>query len=228
VDASDSRGSPPLRFRRLPLLLLPLLAAAVATAIYLALRPAHETAMQPSAPADDAPAATWAAGAIRAPDFRLRDERGRAVSLAALRGRPVILTFIDPLCRDYCPTEAQHLNDVAQAFPAGAKPAVVAVSVNVYGNAPANLRLDARKWRLVPQWTWAVGSKAQLARVWDAYHIEVLVSTKRVAGVTVHRIGHTEAAYVVDGHGFQRALFLWPYRADAVVRTLRGLTRSSS
>jgi cytochrome oxidase Cu insertion factor (SCO1/SenC/PrrC family) len=223
VDASDSPGSPPLRFRRLPLLLLPFLAAAVATALYLALRPSHETSTPSSAPASDAPAATWPAGALRAPDFSLRDESGRPVSLATLRGRTVILTFIDPLCRDYCPTEAQHLNEVADAFPAASKPAIVAVSVNVYGNAQANLRLDGRKWKLVPEWTWAVGPKRQLARAWRAYHIQVLVSTTKVAGVIVHRIGHTEAAYVVDRNGFQRALFLWPYKAEAVVRTLRAL-----
>jgi hypothetical protein len=54
--------------------------------------------------------------------------------------------------------------------------------------------------------------------------VEVLVATKKVAGVTVHTIGHTEAAYVIDSKGYQRALFLWPYGADGVVRTLRTLT----
>jgi cytochrome oxidase Cu insertion factor (SCO1/SenC/PrrC family) len=133
------------------------------------------------------------------------------------------VTFIDPLCRDYCPIEAQRLVDVGRAFPAGAKPAIVAVSVNVFGNARSNLLLDARKWRLTPEWRWAVGRSAELARVWRRYHVQVLVSTRKVAGVTVHRIGHTEAAYVIDAEGYQRALFLWPYRADGVVRTLRGL-----
>jgi hypothetical protein len=52
----------------------------------------------------------------------------------------------------------------------------------------------------------------------------VLASTKTVAGIKVHTIAHTEAAYVIDARGFQRALFLWPYSADGVVRTLRALT----
>jgi hypothetical protein len=42
----------------------------------------------------------------------------------------------------------------------------------------------------------------------------------------VHRIAHTEAAYVVDSHGDERALFLWPYRAHDVVQALRALTPS--
>jgi protein SCO1 len=172
----------------------------------------------------DAPAVTWAAGARRAPDFRLTDQYGKTVSLAGLRGRPVLVTFIDPLCRNYCPIEAQHLNDVVNALPAGSKPAIVAVSVNVYGNAPSILREDARKWKLVPQWRWALGHPAELSRVWNAYHVEVLVRTRTLAGVTVHTIAHTEGAYLIDAKGFERALFLWPYRASGVVQTLRALT----
>ena len=179
-------------------------------------------------PVSDAPAATWAAGEQRAPDFRLADQNGVPVSLAALHGRPVIVTFIDPLCRDYCPTEARRLNDVVNAFPAGERPAIVAVSVNVYGNAREHLLQDVRKWKLGPEWRWAVGTEAQLARVWRDYDVQVLVSTKTVAGVKVHRIGHTEAAYIIDAHGDQRALFLWPYSAEGVVKTLRALRSASS
>ena len=134
------------------------------------------------------PAATWAAGTLRAPDISLVDQTGAPLSLASYRGRPVVVTFIDPLCRDYCPLEAKHLNDVVRSFPAGRRPAIVAVSVNVRGNARENLLQDAEKWKLVPQWRWGIGSEAQLARVWKRYHIGVLVTTKKIAGVTVHSI----------------------------------------
>ncbi|HEV7133743.1 MAG TPA: SCO family protein [Gaiellaceae bacterium] len=174
-------------------------------------------------PASELPSATWAAGAVRAPAFRLSDEAGRPVSLSALSGRPVLVTFIDPLCRNFCPIEAQHLNDAVHALPAGSKPAIVAVSVNVYGNTRANLLQDNRKWKLVPQWHWGVSGGAQLARVWKSYHIAVLVTTKKIAGVSVHDVAHTEAAYLIDRSGYERALFLWPYRAAAVVRAIEAL-----
>ncbi len=51
--------------------------------------------------------------------------------------------------------------------------------------------------------------------------MEVLDTTKKLAGVTVHTIAHTEGAYLIDANGYERALFLWPYRADGVVQTLR-------
>jgi len=184
----------------------------------------HASPKAAAVPLLDAPAATWAAGVRRAPDFRLTDQYGKQVSLAGLHGRPVLLTFIDPLCRNFCPIEAQRLNDVVNALPPGAKPAIVAVSVNVFGNAHAVLMEDVRKWNLVPQWRWAIGHPDDLGRVWTAYHVEVLDTTKKLAGVTVHTIAHTEGAYVIDAKGFERALFLWPYRAGGVVQALRNLS----
>jgi cytochrome oxidase Cu insertion factor (SCO1/SenC/PrrC family) len=199
-----------------------LVLAAVAAALYLTGRSPGAT---PSAqPLLDGPAATWAARKRLAPGFRLTDQSGAAVSLAALRGRPVLVTFIDPLCRNYCPIEAQHLNTVVRSMPAAQRPAIVAVSVNIFGNAHANLMLDERKWHVVPEWRWAIGRSAALSRVWHAYGIEVLASTKTVAGVKVHTIVHTEGAYLIDSQGYERALFLWPYRAHTVVQTLRGLS----
>ena len=167
------------------------------------------------------PDVSWPARAHRAPGFRLIDQAGAPVSLAALRGRPVIVTFIDPLCRNLCPLEAKVLNDVVHRMP---NTAVLAVSVNVYGNARANLLQDVRKWQLVPQWRWAVGGDAQLARVWKDYEVQVLDQRKTIAGVTVHNIVHTEAAYLVDASGYQRALYLYPFHAADVERTLRAIS----
>ena len=133
-------------------------------------------------------------------------------------------SFIDPLCRDYCPTEAKRLSDAVRSMPATRRPAIVAVSVNVYGNGRRVLRQDRARWGLTPQWHWGIGRAAELERVWRDYHIEVAVHTKTIAGVTVHQIGHTEAAYVIDARGHQRALFLWPYSAAGVEQTLRALS----
>ena len=194
------------------------LAATAAVSLGIVLRGTSAPAAQ--APASSAAAATWRAGQQRAPDFQLRDEHGKPISLASLRGRPVLLTFIDPLCRDLCPLEAQRLSDVVRAT-TGAKPTIVAVSVNTAGNRAHILDLDERKWNVAPQWRWAVGEEHELARVWHAYHIEVFTTTKTVAGVHVRDVVHTEASYLIDASGHERALFLWPYTDDAVAEELR-------
>ena len=61
--------------------------------------------------------------------------------------------------------------------------------------------------------------------MWKHYDIGVLDEKKTIAGVVVHNIVHTEAAYVVDANGYERALFLWPFTA-ADIRT--ALTQLSS
>jgi cytochrome oxidase Cu insertion factor (SCO1/SenC/PrrC family) len=170
------------------------------------------------------PAYSWGASDRRAPDFSLRDEDGRPVSVAANRGHPVIVTFIDPLCRNFCPLEAQVLNQMERQIPAAHRPVIIAVSVDVYANARRYLRQDDREWRLVPEWRWAVGRPADLAAVWKNYRIGVKVRTWRINGTVTYRIDHTEAAYVLDATGHERALFAWPFNPQDLEQVIRQLT----
>ncbi len=181
------------------------------------------TAVSPSRPE-----LTWSAGARRAPTFQLTDAKGRAVSLASLRGRVVLLTFIDPLCRNFCPLEAKVLEAADRSFTGAARPAIVSVSVNPYGDGAVNLSDDAVHWQLGPEWRWALGDAQALAQVWRAYAIGVRIDSKTIAGVTVHNVTHTEATYVIDAHGFERALFLYPFQPDDVAQTVRDLEASGA
>ncbi|HSC51402.1 MAG TPA: SCO family protein [Gaiellaceae bacterium] len=163
-----------------------------------------------------APVATWQAGERRAPDFRLADARGAPISLRQFRGRPVIVTFLDPVCHSLCPLEAAELNRALSLLPAAKRPAVVSVSVNPWADSRAAFRADARKWRLGPEWHWAAGPHALLAPVWKRYAIGVLQTKKTVNGVVVRDVSHTEASYLVDANGYERAVFLYPFRGADV------------
>jgi cytochrome oxidase Cu insertion factor (SCO1/SenC/PrrC family) len=203
---------------------LPVAAALVATAaisLGLVLRSGDAPKAAIAEPAATEAAATWSRGELRAPELALRDEDGRPLTLSSLRGRRVLVTFIDPLCRNLCPIEAQRLSSVVRALPAAERPVIAAVSVNIAGNSRAALALDRRKWRLPREWRWGIGDRGALARVWHAYHVQVLVTAKTVAGVRTQSVSHTEAAYLIDGDGYERALFLWPYTAAAVANALR-------
>lgn len=163
---------------------------------------------------------TWSEGQRPAPGFTLTNQRGQHVSPVSYRGRPVIITFIDPLCRNLCPLEAKVLNEADERLPVSKRPQIIAVSVDIYADTHADLMLDFKRWSLVPQWQWAVGTPAQLQAVWKRYYAEVEVQTKHIAGTTVHYITHSEMAYLVDGKGYERALFSWPFTAKAVKKTL--------
>jgi len=197
--------------------------AAVALGILVAVLVA---ASRSSSPAIESGAATepqvrWAAGARPAPDFSLTDQAGAPISLARFAGRPVIVAFIDPLCRNLCPLEAKILVQAQAKLPPAERAAIVAVSVNQWGNARRYLNQDVAKWNLGSTWHWAVGPPAKLRRVWRDYQIGVADAPKTVAGVTVHDITHTEASYVLDQNGNERALFLYPYTAAQVASELK-------
>jgi cytochrome oxidase Cu insertion factor (SCO1/SenC/PrrC family) len=78
------------------------------------------------------------------------------------------------------------------------------------------LRKEARRFKWLPQWRWAAGSATQLGPVWAAYHIQVIPAADD--------IGHTEAAYIVDATGHERALFLWPFKAADIVAALESIS----
>ena len=200
-------------------------AVAVGAAVGIAVAIASSRGSKPAV-VTRAPDAAWPAGRRPAPGFRLRNAAGAPVSLGALRGKPVVVTFIDPVCRNLCPLEAAALGKVVRDLGSRA-PAVVSVSVNPGADTRANFRADARAWQLPPSWRWATGSQAELARVWRSYGIEVQVQTKHLAGVTVRNVIHTEGSYLIDGQGFERALFLYPFRAADIERALDGLATAT-
>jgi cytochrome oxidase Cu insertion factor (SCO1/SenC/PrrC family) len=84
-------------------------------------------------------------------------------------------------------------------------------------------RQDERKWRLVPGWHWAAGDYGRLAAVWKQYDVGVLDRKTVIDGHTIHDVSHTEAAYLVDASGHERALFLYPFVARDVTSALQGL-----
>lgn len=156
-----------------------------------------------------------------APAIRLVDQNGRPVSLAAFHGKPVIVTFIDPLCRNLCPLAAHVLNTLDRELPPAQRIPIIAVSVDIYADSRADLLQDYKRWLLVPQWHWAVGTPAELASVWHDYGVEVAVQTKHIAGTTVHFVSHYEVAYIVDPRRYVRELFFWPYTPSSVEQAIR-------
>jgi protein SCO1 len=166
---------------------------------------------------------SWPAGAKRAPDFRLADAGGAPISLARFRGRPVIVTFIDPACTTLCPLEAKVLEEVVARSAPSPRPAIVAVSVNPWAESRDVFAGDVREWRLTRDWHWAIGPRRRLAPVWKRYGVAVLDRKKLVGKIVVHEISHTEVAVLVDARGFERALYAYPFRPQDLERGLAHL-----
>jgi cytochrome oxidase Cu insertion factor (SCO1/SenC/PrrC family) len=187
---------------------LPLVAAA-AVSLAFVLRSSSPTVVASSSSSD---LVTWQAGEQPSPPISLRAADGSRLSLASLRGRPAIVTFVDPHCTTFCPLESAVIDRALRALPVAERPAVLAVSVDPTVTSGRVLRAEAARFRWLPQWRWATGTHAELASVWRRYHVVVVP--------TPDDITHTELAYVLDAHGDQRALLLWPFHAADVARAL--------
>jgi len=133
-----------------------------------------------------------------APDFQLTDQHGRPVTLASLRGRAVLLTFLDPVCTTDCPLIAQEFRQAGQLLGRDAgRVALVAVVANRIYRGVMFTRAFDRQERLdtVPQWRYLTGTLAELQHVWRAYGITVETVP---AGAMA---AHNDIAFVIDPAG---------------------------
>jgi cytochrome oxidase Cu insertion factor (SCO1/SenC/PrrC family) len=136
-----------------------------------------------------------------AADFRLTDQDGRQVSLASLRGRTVLLTFLDPVCTSDCPLIAQEFRAAdAMLGSATRRVTLVAIATNpVYRTAAYTRAFDRQEGLRMPNWRFLTGSLPQLEQAWRNYGVaaEILPAGGMIA--------HTDVAYVIDAHGHIRA-----------------------
>ena len=158
--------------------------------------------------------AVWAAGTRSAPAFALRDQTGRLVTPASLRGRTAVLTFLDSHCTSSCPLVGRELAWVVRGLPQADRPTIVVISVNPK-DTPRSARAAARRWGLPTGWHWLLADRAKLAPVWKAYGITVIPRT--------HDIAHSVAVYLLDRHGGERAGYLFPFQPPFVQHDLRAL-----
>ena len=133
-----------------------------------------------------------------APSFTLTSQDGRQVSLASLRGKVVLLAFLDPVCTTDCPIIAQEMKSADALLGSKAKNAeLVAIVANPTYISTAYTRAftSAENLSEVPNWLYLTGSLGQLADVWRSYGIEV---ENLPAGAMV---AHNDLAFVISATG---------------------------
>jgi cytochrome oxidase Cu insertion factor (SCO1/SenC/PrrC family) len=136
-----------------------------------------------------------------APGFTLTDQAGHQVSLASLRGKVVLLTFLDPVCTSDCPIIAQEFRGTDQMIgAAGKRVELVAVVANPLYRSTAYTKAFDRQEQLtgLHNWLFLTGSLTQLRHVWSDYGIaaDILPAGGMIA--------HNDVAYVIDQHGHTR------------------------
>jgi protein SCO1 len=166
---------------------------------------------------------------VRAYDFDLPDADGRPVSLAALRGKVVALTFLYAHCPDYCPLVADHINAVhAQLGSVAGRVAFVAVSVDPAGDTPQAIRQFLDAHRVNGVLTYLRGTPAQLRPVWAHYFVASDARDGASAGAGGGQVvSHTTIVYVIDPQGLVRVFLPANFDPKDLATDLRLLARTA-
>jgi len=148
------------------------------------------------------------------PDVSLIDQHGSAVSLASLKGKPVLVDFIYTSCASTCPMLTAKMAAIAhQLGPAlGAGVTIVSISLDPEHDTPAELAKYAKSHDANgPGWIFLTGSPAKIDQVLALFNLR---RTREDNGSITHSI----EAFLLgpDGHQIRQysALDVSP---DAVV-----------
>jgi protein SCO1/2 len=129
---------------------------------------------------------------LRAPDFNLRDENGRRITMKEFRGRPVIVTYLYTSCEETCPVQAQivrqALDELGRDVPA------IAIAVDPPNDTPESARAFLAEQRVTGRLRFVLGTRAELRRLWDGYYIQPQLEEAE----------HQARFTLVDPRGFQR------------------------
>ena len=135
-----------------------------------------------------------------APDFQLiNGESGQPVNLAALHGKVVLLTFLDPVCVG-CPAIAQQLHAASGLLGADSSGVelVAIAATTMHSRAEFIRAFDKNQGlALTPNWLFLTGPGVDLQRVWSSYE---QVSPRMMSGMMVH----SDIVFVIDATGTLR------------------------
>jgi protein SCO1/2 len=155
-----------------------------------------------------------------APQFTLPDQDGQQVSLSDFRGQPVVLAFLYTGCPDLCRLTTAGLAEAARELgPAADGVAFVGVSVDPAGDDPAAVRRYLARYALSERMLYLTGPAEALRPVWESYHL--FVNTARTPGLEAH----TDALFVLDRAGRERALLRSDFDPSELASGLRALLR---
>jgi protein SCO1/2 len=154
---------------------------------------------------------------VRAPNFALEDQSGRTVTVAGQRGHWLVVTFLYTHCPDVCPLIAAELNR-AIGTDAGrrARLHVIAVSVDPARDTLAAVRRYVAVRRLAPSFRFAIGSRAQLERVWRSYHVAARPGPRGT-------VTHSTFEILIDPQGRERAIYDASIKAPQLAGDLKQL-----
>jgi protein SCO1/2 len=105
------------------------------------------------------------------PEFTLTDQDGKAVTSAALKGRPVVYAFVYSTCEDTCPAQVQTIKGALDDLERE-DVQVVGISVDPVNDTRRRAASFLLKQGMTGRMTFLLGTREELAPVWKAFAIQ--------------------------------------------------------
>ena len=139
---------------------------------------------------------------VVAPDFTLTDQNGARVSLASLRGHPVVLTFFYTHCTDECPLTASKFQKAQSQLGSQVRDVRwVAVSTDPVGDTPQTATDFVAQHGLTGTLHYLLGTQTELAPIWTDYSVAVENSSMTPTANDAGMVQHTGGVWLIDAQG---------------------------
>ena len=149
-----------------------------------------------------------------APALGLTDQHGKVITLAALRGRPVIVTFAYAHCETVCPLVVQDVVQAGKRLEAE-RPAIVVITLDPWRDTPSRLAPMAEHWGLPDDAHVLSGSVDSVTAALDRWGIH------RSRDARNGEVIHPAVVYVLDRDG--RIAYAATGDAEVIAQLVRRL-----
>lgn len=165
-------------------------------------------------------------GGRAAPTFTLTDQNGNRISLADLRGHPVVLTFFFTHCTDECPLTASKFQRVLQQSGSSFNDVRwVAVSADPGGDTQQTASEFVAKHGLTGTLHYLLGTETELSPIWSAYAVAVEHSGMGAGTANAGAVLHTGGVWLIDAQGREQVYLNATFDPQALTDDLKILTR---
>ena len=137
---------------------------------------------------------------IELPAFTLRDDRGAIVRAEDLRGKVVVVTFLDAQCTDACPIAGGELARAVDALTPEerARVEVLALSTDPEEDTPDAVAAYLARHRATGRIRYLTAPQSEMEPVWDSFNI---LPTAETGDDSLHSI----PIQIYDGDGIWRS-----------------------
>jgi protein SCO1/2 len=156
-----------------------------------------------------------------APPLVLRNYTGQPVSLGAMRGKAVLVTFVYTHCPNVCPLIVSNLAAAERGLGKEARHLrILAVTVDPRRDTPAAIHTFLKARDALGTMDYLLGSSAQLHRVWKAWDVAISTGKNQLTD------GHSSIIYGITASGSMAVVYPSNFSPQQIIHDVPLLARA--